>query len=426
MTLFRRGSAPVVAAVLALALAACDQSPVPSQGAPAVERDSAGVRIVVSNEPGWAPDDAWTLHEDPEFVIGEPSGARGSRDSLHLMWDVVSAVPLSDGRVAMLAPRGDRKVLIFDRSGGLSASFGRGGRGPGELVYPTHLQVLPGDSIVVWDYMFGSVVSFDPSGRPVDMRRIDLGATLAAVRTPYTHPNESMYMPLPDGSFLMEMRRSDWVRPAEPGQIYRTPTQYVRVDSAYAVHSFGWWEAEEQFMVRGSPVPQPLPFPVNSMARTGGSPPWVYVSNGDGYEIRQLSVTGALHRILRRAADPIAMSEYELELWKQNALASNIPLTNWVAWERAIARLPERLHGAVRNMHVASDGHLWVQDAADWEAGTSEWSVFGPNGHWLGTLVVPSLGIYWVGEDIVLGADVDYVTGVRKVTGFRLDRRGKR
>ena len=41
----------------------------------------------------------------------------------------------SSTRQAMLSPGGDRKVLVFEPSGRLSAAFGRAGRGPGEF-YP--------------------------------------------------------------------------------------------------------------------------------------------------------------------------------------------------------------------------------------------------------------------------------------------------
>ena len=57
------------------------------------------------------------------------------------------------------------KVLVFEPSGALSASFGRKGRGPGELNYPLHLRVLEGDTIVVWDYMSGPIYHYDPSGQ---------------------------------------------------------------------------------------------------------------------------------------------------------------------------------------------------------------------------------------------------------------------
>lgn len=378
----------------------------------------------MNHRPEWGPGEGWTVNAEPEFVIGGLNGLPGAmRDSLHLMWEVTSAAPLADGRVVMLAPTGDRKVLVFERSGRFSASFGREGRGPGEMTYPMHLEVLPGDTIKVWDYMFGSVNFFDPAGDLLRERRVDLGAVIAAVREPGTTPGESMYRPLPDGSFLLEVRRSDWQLPTESDQVYRYPTSYVRIDSSYTAHSFGWWEGKEQLSLRGSIVPEPLPFPANSIARGGGDPLSVFVTNGDSYEIRQFSATGILRRILRRDSDRIRLSDHEFDLWKENALAGGNPLTNWVRWERSVAALPPRHHAAIRNMRVDSSGHLWIQDTAEWEEGTSRWSVFDPAGRWLGSLEIPSLGIYWVGEDLILGGDVDYDTGVRTVTGYRLDRR---
>ena len=107
----------------------------------------------------------------------------------------------------MLTPEGDHKVLVFEPSGRLSASFGHRGRGPGEFNYPMRLQVLQGDTIAVWDFMFGPVYYFDPSGKLLRERRIDLGALIAATRTGNQHPGETVHRPLPDGSFLIEAVR---------------------------------------------------------------------------------------------------------------------------------------------------------------------------------------------------------------------------
>lgn len=219
----------------------CDNPSLEDQTEGVTVGDSAGVRIVENHAPMWDSAQHWNLESEPLFVIGGASGASDpATDVSHLVWNIREAVPLSDGRLAMLSPSGDNAVLIFEPSGQLSASFGRKGRGPGEFTYAQHLQVLPGDTIVVWDYMFGPVGYFDPVGTLWRHRRIDLGAMIeAATPGPSEVLNESVALPLPDGSFLVEVQQHDWQPPIEG--LYQPPLAYLRVDSAYSAHSFGWW-----------------------------------------------------------------------------------------------------------------------------------------------------------------------------------------
>ena len=150
-----RHSAPFLQLAPVLALltaAACGDAPVPEQQAAKVAiRDSADVEIVENHAPEWESDDFWTAGVEPEFVLGGYRGASADDPSAQV-WQVGGAAPLSDGSVAVLA-RGVSKVLVFERSGALVTSFGGQGRGPGEFSYPLHFQVLPEDTIVVWDYM---------------------------------------------------------------------------------------------------------------------------------------------------------------------------------------------------------------------------------------------------------------------------------
>lgn len=405
-----------VAWVPALSVSACDRPapeprPAEPQAVGVTIRDSAGIEIVENQAPVWSDGDFWTVDPEPEFVLGG-------------LWNVFRVVPLSDGRVVMLTPDEDTKVLVFEPSGRLSASFGRTGQGPGEFDYPLHLQVLQGDTIVVWDRMFGPVYYFDPSGKLLRERRIDLGALVAATRTGDQRPGESVHWPLPDGFFLIDAVPSDWRPPAEPGQIYRRPSGYVRIDSAYTAHSFGWWDGRERVSSGRENLPSHVPFPAQAMTVAGGDPPSVYVTNGDRYEVHQFSESGVLRRILRRTVDPIAFTDDEYEEWKETVQAGN-PHRDWRQWERVMGEHSRRYHPAIRSFWVDSEGFLWINDRLNRQLGTTEWSVFDGGGRWLGSIPLPGDGIYWVGEDFILGGQVDFDTGLQTVERYRLDRRGR-
>ena len=85
------------------------------------------------NALAWGSADFWTVDSEPVFVIGGGGAATDAVDDVsHLLWNIRAAALLPDGRVAMLSPGGERKVLIFEPSGELSVAFGRKGDGPGE------------------------------------------------------------------------------------------------------------------------------------------------------------------------------------------------------------------------------------------------------------------------------------------------------
>jgi len=408
-----------------LSLSACDRPasqphPTEPEAVGVTIRDSAGIEIVESHTPVWCSDDFWLVDPEPEFVLG---GLGATGDSAHLIWNIFGAQPLSDGRIVMLTPDADHKVQVFEPSGRLSASFGRTGRGPGEFDYPMRFQVLQGDTIAVWDFRFGPVYYFDPSGKLLRERRIDLGALIAATRTDDQHPGETVHRPLPDGSFLIEAVRS-WQPPAETGQIYRQPTGYLRIDSAYSVYSFGWWEGREVLLPGRENLPSHVPFPAQAMTVAGGDPPSVYITNGDRYEVHQFSMSGVLQRILRRTVDPVAFTDDEYEQWEATVRALN-PSPDWRLWERVMGRLSRRYHPAIRNFWVDSLGFLWINDSGSLQLGTSEWSVFDEEGRWLGMIELPSAGIFWVAEDFILGGQIDFDTGLQTVERYRLDRRGR-
>ena len=139
--------------VLALATGGCEPPVQPGQAPAAIVHDSAGIEIIESLSPAWDAGSSWTVAGTPEIVLGGFDDMIDA-DSAHLVWRIGDVVALSDGRIAFLS-RGEKNVLVFESSGTFLRSIGRVGQGPGEFRNPDHLQVLPGDTLVVWDFMLG-------------------------------------------------------------------------------------------------------------------------------------------------------------------------------------------------------------------------------------------------------------------------------
>ena len=388
-------------------------------------RDSAGVQIVENLTPKWAAAEFWSVEAEPEFAIGGYDGEPGADDASHLIWDIRTTALLSDGRVVMLSPNGENKVLIFEPSGALSASFARQGDGPGEFHSAQDLQVLPGDTIAVWESMYGPVSYFDASGLLLRQRRIDVGAVIAAARTADRYPKESMRQPFPDGSFVVTIRLRDWERPTA-GELYREPVGFVRIDTAYAAHAFGWWQGLEQVSPYDPAIPF-LPFPAASIIASGGHPLSVYIANGDSYEVHQFSAEGVPQRIIRREFDPSPITSEEVARWQEIFVLSNPsyqgpnPLVDRGDWERTMAELPSRFHRPIEGIQVDPEGYLWVRDGRGQDV-TPQWSVFDPGGRWLGTLEIPVERVMWIGDDFIIGTEFHPAIGVQRVEGYRLHR----
>ena len=408
----------LLVSALAVSAPACDREAAPMPASGLAVGDSAGVPIVENYAPERASGEFWTVASEPEFVIGGYEGLSGAAsDSSHLLWGVAGAVPLSDGRVVVIS-WSNRMVLVFERSGVLSSVLGREGEGPGEFaVGPAHVQVLPGDSIVVWDGAFQGVNYFDPSGTLLKERHIDVGAVIAATGTADQSPPENVAHPLRDGSFLVQMSPRGF-RPPEHGAAYRARVHYARMDSGYTVHSLGWWAGSEYLSTPAS-VPFGLPAAARSMIAAGGSPLFVYATDGDDYEIRQFSDTGVLQRVLRRVEppeEPVTRS-YIRRIRADNEAFS--PAWDWAAWERMLVELLPRYEPAIRSLKVDSAGYLWVADRATAEDG---WSVFSPEGRWLGTVPLPRGQIHWIGSDLPIISTIDMDLGIETVAGYRLNR----
>jgi hypothetical protein len=90
------------------------------------------------------------------------------------------------------------------------------------------------------------------------------------------------------------------------------------------------------------------------------------------------------------------------------------------------AELPPRHHRIIKGMTVDSEGFLWILDRSPYRGDTADFSVFSPDGRWLGEVHVPAPGTFWIGEDFILARRVNHETGVESVERYRLDRRGRR
>lgn len=405
------GSRTLIA--LAIAGIACDQPP-PEPEAPRVTVwDSAGIEIVENHAPEWGDSALWSVDPEPEFVIGGTNVIESPDDPSQLIWRVRGLARLSNGNI-LVHSGGEEAVFLFEPTGELVTRIGRKGQGPGEFVRPQHIQVLPGDTIAVWDNGFSRVNYFDSMGTFIGARQLDVATVLERTRTATEYPPESIMIPLLDGSFVVQRGIWDYPRP-QPGEIQRRPVEYLRIDTAYALHSFGWWKWDELIGTRGRLGSLWPPFARRSIVAAGGNPPSAYITDGDRFEIHQFAADGSLTRILRRDADPVPITSEEVAEWRARAAELN-PGVDWEAWERSLAAAPPReFHPPILWLRLDTEGYLWVR-----ESDTEGHRVFDAEGRWLGNVDIP--GAVWIDEEMILVLRSDPDTDVQRIEGYRLRR----
>ena len=439
--LVRPTIAPLSLAAVALAALtlACEPSRPPADEADVIRRDSAGIEIVENRAPAHGPGRFWTIDPEPEIVIGGRGDASsGAGDSSPLVWEVTGLARLDDGRVAVLSG-GNRQLALFDASGRLVRTMGREGSGPGEFrSRPDYLQYFPPDTLVVWDSWFGPVVYFDPEGRLLRQRTVDLLRVMES-----TGANaESSRIPLPDGSFVVEVFEEDPTFQPAPGAVFRLPpSDAFRVDSSYDAFALGTWKGMEMWDRWDPELGMMVPgvsyyYRLESHIAGGGDPPVIYASEGDRNEIRQFAADGTLLRIIRRTTEPVPITDAARERWLQE-IGERVP---WIRDPDILEMMSGRaFYPSESALVVDTEGYLWVREWSRSESGRADqWSVFGPDGRWLG--VIPDSpsepgGEYsrhpghcrlwgspcWIGSDFFLEVRRDDL-GVERVEGYRIRR----
>ena len=391
-------------------------------------RDSAGVEIVENHAPQHPAGSFWTIDPEPEYVLGGSEDLSGpASDSAQLIWSVVGLARLPDGRVAVLSSE-NQQLLLFEPSGELSRIIGRAGEGPGEFTRPEKLQFLPPDTLVVWDYHMTSIDYFDTAGTLVRERSVDY----AKMRV-HDIWGEGMRFPLSDGSFISTRTgqeaesepawsdcspRRGWGIPVstsgeplgEPREYERPAREFVLIDTAYGAHAFG----------------------CPKVIAAGGDPPSIYVSRGDTNEIHQFSPDGVLLRIIRRTTDPIPVTDKARRTREENIIKD---------YEERGWSYPEARIEAMRSMHtfppfesftVDAEGYPWVSEYSGSEPWIlDQWSIFSPDGRWLGVLAVPGdrhealfcgyLVTCWIDRDFLLVVGRDQFD-VERVEAYRIRR----
>jgi hypothetical protein len=397
--------------------AGCSESA--SRQATFVIADSLGITITESNAPLWNAEQGWTISHEPEVVIGEIDG-----DERYLLSQVHGARRLSDGRIAVL-DRGSARVRVYDPEG--QHLFDVGGRGDGPSEFSSaHYVGLVNDSIVVYEYAPGSLTWFTPEGdfvRTAATPTAPDGRGLRGTTVGFMGDHSGVATSFPPG------------RPVREPGIHRSLLSVWRYDlRGSSADSLLQIEDDEQHYYEsdGRLVSNNVLFGKGSYVTA--SDEWIYTGSTESYTIQVLDGRGTLRRIVRRVVDPERVTPDHLSRYiDQLAILGSVGPDQFEAFGRRVREMAASSVMPYFRLIVAdSEQNLWVEDWHDVGLGQGAFSVFRPDGVWLGTVALPAglprmrgvnlrTALLEIGSDYVLGV-WESELGVEQVRMYRIEK----
>lgn len=388
--------------------------------------DSAGVEIVENSWIPGTPRGVFARVEmQPTVVIG---GA--AAPSEQQIGNNINARRLPNDRIVVTDQTANR-ILVFSGTGTQLHATGRTGGGPGEYRFIWWVRPWQGDSIIVFDAGQLRFSILDSAAR--------FARSFAVQRSP-DHPRSLMLDTFGDGTFVGSANR--FTPPPEVGRVSHGTAELLRFRPEAAPSFLGVTIHVHNYIERRGQgfLSIPVPFSVTTLWSVGDT--LLYAAEADKYEIRQISYSGQLLRLMRlsmpsqaatrqqrtearqrlatRSSNPTIRQTVARAL-RSMPIPDRLPLLGRPAWERVPTSEPER-----RSMVVDGVGFIWVLEySLTGDQHGRLWGVFDPDGQFRGTVLLPPpLEPFQIGSDYVLGWRQDSLDAVQVVL-HHLDRGAK-
>ncbi len=379
--------------ILALALAACAPD---AERSTATVSDSAGITIVESHAPLWNAEHVWRLSETPLVTIGTVEGA-----DEYQLYRVRSAVRLADGRI-VVANSGTNELRFYDADGVYLFTRGGEGGGPGEFQSMGDIWTL-GDSLFIHDFSQMRITVYSTAG--------EFGRTFRVREAP------DGGFPFPEGVLAphhLLVRRTPRDSELSAG-FNRDTSLYLRYSlDGEPLDSLGWYPGDESYMgfAEDFTYGTSAPFGLRTYMLAAGD--LLYYGSSDVYEIEVRGADGTLQRLIRRPVPNAPVTAEEVEEFHRRYEEREERMSP--IWRNLYSQmtLPET-KPAYGRLLADVEGNLWVADYTQERDDAGTWSVFDPEGRFLGTVETPTGGrVLQIGRDFVLGVwrdefDVEYV-----------------
>ena len=361
-----------------------------------VVTDSAGIEIITLRLTG----DNAGMHEPTLLLdLGLTEGAEE-----FVLAGVAGAVQLSDGRI-VVANGVTSELRFYSETGEFLQRVGHAGEGPGEFRDIAFLDVLPGDTIIVYDARLRRTSLFGPDPTFI------VSHVLADASLPYVGGTMGA------GDF----GAMQFVGEEEEGLgVYTAPTEVGRINvqgGAFEVFDTIPSGEEARVQYQGRVTRAFRPFGFESDVAAAGERLYVLSSAEDG-AIRVYAADGTLQRIIRvelpqQPADAAAVEAW-VESWIASFPAGSPQIEVW--WRHGFRETPAPASvPSFRSLVADEDGNVCAERYPLTWTGATTYLCFSPDGHFLRSIRLAE-GLVRLGPhaffDPALEIGADYALGV--------------
>jgi len=365
--------------------------------------DSAGVTIVESTGPVWKGGEGWRVTPEPQVVIGIREG-----DERYLLDDVRGVRRLTDGRIAIL-DHGSYRVRVYDRAGTHLIDMGGEGDGPSEFRTPQYLGVVS-DTLFVYEVIGGAMTWLSPDGQ---LLRTSSGFSQAERSMGSVH----MFGHLETGYGIGTRFGTATYQPRDlginrkPWSIWRFGLVTPGIDSLVSVPG-----GEVEILSSDGRGTHQRRFVFGKWSCLAVSKNRIYAGPTEEFSIQVYDGDGNLLRIIRRNEKPRRVTRSDFNQWVDQYLGVlDRPRRERAEMRRTASDLKvAETMPAFRWIGADSEENLWVEEWKGVGIDQGKFSVFGPDGVWLGTIELPDGLLLPFGEPDKQTVEIgsDYVLGV--------------
>jgi hypothetical protein len=325
---------------------------------------------------------------------------------------VVGAVRLGDGRLA-IAEQSVRSVKLFDARGRFVRAIGRQGPGPGEFSSITRLDLLPGDSLAVYDGLRATLTVFDTSGRVGRIDRIAAG--------PGGLKLEGL---LGDGTMVLSRAYNTVF--SRTSRLERDPITYVAIRPQSAtVDTIVEVPGSDVYLFAGEEFSSRREVPFGRSSVIAVARDRLLIGSGDSWQVESRGSDGRLVALHRVRDTPVEVTKPEIARFKREYLARmkgtrvqatgggggrpDMQAAMLAQAERMLEAVPyPAAHAPYDSVLVGAGDELWVRRQHPFRAEPSTWTVLTRDGAASGTVTLPpGMRLFQVGSDFVVGMTTD-------------------
>ena len=381
-----------VVAAFALTTTACQEGAPDRDAQPSV-RDSVGVEIVETDGQQARAVSQVTIQGEPELQIGEFDG-----DPAYL-FSSISGIALLPGSRILVLDDASRELRFYDLQGELVNRLGGRGQGPGEFERPRLLNMIAGDSLVIYDTGNRRFTLYPvdgdgfrsfprPSPMPGSLQGTS-GAQVVSIAAGALPPRDAQG-PITTST---DVRLVDFTLETSE-TIASTPFTQVVIPN---VGPGGTW-------FFGS---TPFDFPMAVAATRDG----FFVTTPNEPSVSEYSWTGELRRIVRISEPLNEVTDAEFSAAIQRRVEGRS-----TAVQRAYDDVePPEAEPTFQSLIVDDQGWLWAQTYQESPDDHVTWLLFDSDGRGRGSVAMPEgLSVSSISRDYVAGVwrdelDVEYV-----------------